>query len=66
MAVGAGLPIGIIFLFKMYLRRHYHPDGEVFSQYIDNMKTTISDMGNGRLSMSMSYSEKTGCQRSRR
>lgn len=35
MAVGAGLPIGIIFLFKMYLRRHYHPDGEVFSQYID-------------------------------
>lgn len=35
MAVGAGLPVGIIFLFKMYLRRHYHPDGEVFSQYID-------------------------------
>ncbi|WVQ78130.1 hypothetical protein IAT38_000211 [Cryptococcus sp. DSM 104549] len=35
MAVGAALPIGLIFLFKIYLRRHYHPDGELFSQYID-------------------------------
>lgn len=45
MAVGAGLPIGIIFLFKMYLRRHYHPDGEVFSQYID--KYEDDDIGHG-------------------
>nr|ODN83851.1 hypothetical protein L203_05251 [Cryptococcus depauperatus CBS 7841] len=35
MAVGAALPIGIIFLFKMYMKRHYHPDGELFSKYID-------------------------------
>lgn len=45
MGVGAGLPIGIIFLFKMYLRRHYHPDGEVFSQYID--KYEDEDIKNG-------------------
>ncbi|WVQ71426.1 hypothetical protein IAR50_000963 [Cryptococcus sp. DSM 104548] len=46
MAVGAGLPIGVIFLFKMYLRRHYHPDGEVFSQYIDKYEEDDFDVDN--------------------
>ncbi|ODN73492.1 hypothetical protein L202_07997 [Cryptococcus amylolentus CBS 6039] len=46
MAVGAGLPIGVIFLFKMYLRRHYHPDGELFSQYIDKYEDDDLDVDN--------------------
>ncbi|WWD15750.1 hypothetical protein CI109_100172 [Kwoniella shandongensis] len=35
MAVGSALPILLLFLFKMYLSKHCHPDGELFSQYID-------------------------------
>ncbi|KAK8869973.1 hypothetical protein IAR55_000543 [Kwoniella newhampshirensis] len=43
MAVGSALPILLLLLFKMYLRKHYHPDGELFSQYIDKYEDDEGD-----------------------